>query len=117
MHFYETGPKEEPKMTKESTIAAAIVVIGLLIAIPGIIFLMAIINAFVISTLWGWYIVPFFLSKPLPLSIAFGLSLLIGYMQSGLYRKDDRETKEKIIQAIVVPSVTLFFGWAGTFFI
>jgi hypothetical protein len=95
--------------------------VGLAIAaiflLPGIIFVAALVKAFVISTLWHWYIVPFFHVADMPMAIAFGLSLMINYIIPTRDNFKDLKTGEKFLHIFLAPAVVLLFGWVGTYFI
>ena len=103
------------KKDKQTAVAAvaALAIAGL----PVLIFVGSAIQAYVISTLWGWYIVPFFGMKPLPLSVAFGISLMVNYLQPINHSKDERKSSEKISQNLLRPVLVLLFGWVGTHFL
>lgn len=76
------------------------------------------LRAWVISTLWGWYIVPAFGLAPLRLVFAFGLSIIVNAIVSHSFNgKDERSTAEKFGYLIAFPLFTLLIGWIGTFFI
>jgi len=93
--------------------------IVILIALPIFIFVASVVQAYVLSTLWGWYVVPFFAAKPLPMVVAFGLSLIVNYVHPHLirYKEDTRGTGEKLLDSCLRPAVALLMGWVGTFFL
>ena len=95
-------------------------VIGLLcvatIVGPLIIFAAVVVRAFVIAKLWSWYIVPGFHAPDITLPVAFGVSLLVGYLMPQDHCADERDTSEKIGVAIFIPVFTLLVGWIGTLF-
>jgi hypothetical protein len=41
-------------------IGVVLIIVGLLVTLPGLIAIMAILNGFVLSVLWGWFMVPVF---------------------------------------------------------
>jgi membrane protein YdbS with pleckstrin-like domain len=88
------------------------------LAILALIVVISIIRAFVISKMWGWYVVPQFHVTELSLPIAFGFSILVAYLIP-FQRKssDDSQTLfnpfgDSLIQSLSV----LFLGWIGTNF-
>lgn len=86
-------------------------------AFCGIVFVQAVVTAYVFSTLWAWYMVPFFGMKELPLAFAFGISLIVSYFQPLHRGEDKRSLSEKFATAIAHPLVALLLGWLGTLFI
>lgn len=79
----------------------------------------ALIDGFVLSTLWGWLIVPLGL-PPLSLVAAMGVSLVVSYVTYH-YRADDcfkdprRTARERMVHSLAIlvtrPVLVLFFGW------
>jgi hypothetical protein len=97
----------------EKSVAAALLIA--VVAITGAIwaiFLLTCLRAWVIATLWGWYLVPAFGVPGLSLPVAFGISLITGY----LIRNEDRGWKERIASGLMMPFMVLFLGWVGTLF-
>lgn len=70
------------------------------------------IKAFVICLLWDWYFVSHFDLKPLTMPVAYGICLL-GQLFIGIRHN---KSQKDILLWLIVPFVTLFFGWVGTFF-
>lgn len=91
--------------------------IAAIIAAIAVIFLASVVNAFVISTLWGWYIVPHFNAQPLPLAIAFGIGLLTNYLIHHSYREQQGTSNQRLAYSIMLPISVLLFGWIGSFFV
>jgi hypothetical protein len=89
----------------------------LILSMPLLVFVGAIVQAYVISMLWGWYIVPFFGAKHLPLVFAFGICLLFQYLCPVNHPTDERKLSEKLSYAMARPLLVLLFGYIGTFFI
>jgi|APCry1669189733_1035249.scaffolds.fasta_scaffold35130_2 hypothetical protein len=89
----------------------------LILSMPLLVFVGAIVQAYVISMLWGWYIVPFFGAKHLPLVFAFGICLLFQYLCPVNHPTDERKLSEKLSYAMARPLLALLFGYIGTFFI
>jgi len=86
------------------------------LAVPVLIFGLCIVRSYVISTLWGWYVVPFFSMQPMPMVIAFGLSLMISYLTPFNHTADTRTSSAKIQYAIYQPLVAILLGYIGTLF-
>lgn len=91
----------------EGSLAKAI--FGLLIAVPLILW-----NAWVASTIWLWFIVPYGV-HPLTVANAAGMGLLI----SLLTRSNSLETEGSfgflLVLAVLKPAMILFFAWIITF--
>lgn len=82
-----------------------------LIAIVGIAAGLAVLNGWVLSILWGWFIVPTFAAPALSIPAAMGIAIAVGYMTSSTRGKDDREKWDKIATPFVHPIVALGVGW------
>lgn len=110
-------PDPPPRPTITDMLAGAAVVAGIVLLASPLIFLAVLVKTFVISTLWGWYMVPYFGVEPLPMVVAFGIILLVGYLMMPLMHHEDKRTwQQKLWAAIAVPPLFLFMGWLGTFF-
>ena len=80
-----------------------------------------VINGFIFSKLWLWFIVPIFETNPLKLAEAIGLMFLINY----LGRKCDKNVNDNwweefinsIFFLIIMAGFTLLFGWIVTLFL
>lgn len=75
------------------------------------------LNAWIITKIWDWYIVRAFGIAPITMITAFGLSILVSMLHSQQYNGEDkRDPYERIIGVIAAPLVSLLVGWIGTFF-
>lgn len=102
---------------KSKTYDDATKLIGLVIlGLPTLIFVISVLRAFVIQQLWSWYIVPGFHAPDITLPVAFGVSLLLGYLMPQARCTDERDNSEKIGVTIAIPAFTLLVGWIGTLF-
>lgn len=90
--------------------------VGELLAIILSSFVFIFVKAFVVSQLWEWYIVSHFETKSLPVVIAFGIGILVNFMITPSYTKDERPLSERISYAISLPIFALILGWVGTLF-
>lgn len=108
---------ENTKQNKLDIWYGAMLAIGVIMLLPAMIFIMSVVKAFVITTLWHWYIVPFFHLPELPLAISFGISLLISYLIPESENNKDWTLGQKLAYMILFPATVLLFGWIGTFFI
>lgn len=76
----------------------------------------AIMNGWVLSILWGWFVSPLFGLKELAIAPAIGFSLVVGmltHQESG--EQKERSNFENVVlifgRAVVSPLITLFIGW------
>ncbi len=102
------------------TLAWLSIAIGGTVCIIATVFVMSVINAFVFSAVWNWYVVPFFHQPPLPLVTAFGIGLLFATLrgwQSFEKHKSNTNISEAIATVLVFPAVILLMGWIGTWFV
>ena len=81
-------------------------------------------SGFVLTILWGWFVVPAFGLAPLSVPVAIGLSTIIGmYMKVKIddeaAKTSDEKAKEvitSIVVAAVKPAWLLLIGWIVTLF-
>ena len=97
---------------KETVALAIIIVFG----IPLMVW-----NGFVLATLWGWFIVPYFEAPALTVAMAVGITLVAGLF-TGRYRpgkSDDalRHTVHIIIFSAGYRAIALGMGWIVTGFL
>jgi hypothetical protein len=102
---------------KDNPTSIAAVAVLALVGAMVLVFLGCFVQAWILCKLWMWYIVPFFEFKPLTLPIAYGISLIVHFVQNIVPVKDKRKASEKIVTAIARPVLVLLFGWLGTLFI
>ena len=71
----------------------------------------ALYHAWVLATLWAWFVVPLGVAK-IGLAHAYGLSSINTVLLStrGLYAPEDKR-KEAIVAGLLMPILALFFGW------
>lgn len=91
--------------------------VGLLVLAVVAIVVGAVMNGYVLSVLWGWFVVPLFSAPPLSVATAIGLSLAVGMLVSrGSSSSDEKKDSGEAIvnlfaQVIFAPLFTLFVGW------
>lgn len=80
----------------------------------------SIFNGYVLSVLWGWFIVPTFVGAPQLLVVtAIGITLVVQYLthqiDDGGKKEDDDKFGQKMVKttvyAIAKPLLALFIGW------
>ena len=78
-----------------------------------------IVNGWVLSTLWGWLIVPTFHVQPLTIPAAIGLSLIAGYftMQPSKKGQEENSISYLIIFGLVKWIFALLIGYIVHFWI
>jgi len=78
--------------------------------------------AFVLTILWGWFIVPFFDMNKLPVAYAMGLCVISMLMFSKIPKIDENTDTfdlyfNMIFSNAFKPLFALFIGWITTWFI
>ena len=89
-------------------------VLGILTA--GLLF--AVYNAWVLSILWGWFIVPLGV-KSLSIAHAYGVTLVAGLFLSTRGIKENKNQDDwisSLITWLILPLAALFFGWIAVSF-
>ena len=94
--------------------AAILVSIGIIALIP----LAAMLNGYVLATLWVWFIVPVFDLPTLTVPYAIGISMVIGVLthQDCVTEKKDNWW-ESLLKIFTQPLAALAFGWIVRMFI
>jgi|OM-RGC.v1.031168147 hypothetical protein len=88
-----------------------------LIAFPIVIVLFtvgAILKGWVLSILWGWFIVPVFHLPQLSVVAAIGVAMALSYTVNGLTSgkgNKDKDGVARILTMLLGPFVVLFVGW------
>ena len=90
--------------------------IGLLVVAGGSVVALALLRGWVLSILWGWFVVPTFNLPQLSIPIAIGLALVVGFLahQSIDVKSPERTGAEKwahIAMFFVSPLLSLLFGY------
>lgn len=91
----------------------ALSVVGLIIAVIVGLFLFAIYNAWALTILWGWFIVPLGV-KALSLAHAYGFTLVTGFILSTRGVKDHKDKEDwisTVVTLLLLPLVVLGLGW------
>ena len=87
--------------------------------------LSSILNGWVLTKLWAWFIVPTFDAPMLGIAPAIGLSVIVGYLTQHASKSSDeddkyRSTGEKLAKAVFTaifnPLVYLLIGWIVSWF-
>lgn len=96
---------------------AVLAVIGGAVSIGALLAGSAVLSGWVLTVLWGWFVVPTFHVQPLGVVPAIGLSMLVTYLT--YHSQDVEEVKRSaterwtrvVITAIVRPALVLGFAW------
>lgn len=92
----------------------------LIMAVP-----LSILRGWVLTILWGWFVMPTFPVEPLGIAQAIGLSIFVTVL-AGTHKKQDKQTdatdpyfitSESIGRSINVSLIFLGLGWMLTFFL
>lgn len=89
---------------------ACLGVLFVLVSIP----LIAIFQGWVLTVLWGWFVVPTFALPKLSIAVAIGLTLIVGMFKSYQVKNEEKSTEDKVVEwvaGILVPLFILFLGW------
>ena len=77
----------------------------------------SIVGGYVLSIMWGWFVVPLFNLPPLSVPYAIGISLVVSFLTQPNYKSspDKEKAISKVIAEIVVgmfsPLMYLGIGW------
>lgn len=91
-------------------IGAGTVAVIILALSPVIVAPVAILDGWVLSKMWGWFIVGRFHLPPLSIPVAIGLALTVRFL-THQHAHDERKGWQKVLDLTVVPLMTLFFGY------
>ena len=94
-------------------------VLGALVLIPLVITISSIINGYVFSTLWGWFIIPIFGLTALSIPQAIGISMIVSFLTYQFQPSNKQNTKEddqkdmitRILHLVLYPITVLAVGY------
>lgn len=97
----------------EDTTEAWLVAIGVILGVPALVALISIWNGYVLSILWGWFVVPFLKLPALSVPEAIGL-VFVGHMLAG--GRASRKTEkgkffEELVTSLLAPLLALGVAW------
>ena len=96
----------------------ALLIILAIIGFPFLLAFSAIWRGYVLSILWGWFIVPLFGLPALSIPFAIGFSLIVGYMTHQATKTEDEPSWGTLTaHAALLPAFILLIGWIVTKFI
>lgn len=83
-----------------------------------LVFVTATLEGYVLSVLWGWFIVPVFAAPALRIPYAVGLALIVSMLTHKSKKPDDEPELPTILAtALVVPPIFLGCGWIVKLFV
>lgn len=81
----------------------------------------ALLKGFVITKLWGWFVVPAFGVAAISLPVAIGLGVLLSFMtctyMSGMIVRKEDWLKNTLMLMYTHPIIVLFTGWIVQMFL
>jgi hypothetical protein len=90
-----------------SIVAGAAVLIG----IVGLVLLAMVWRGFVLSILWGWFMVPLGLPN-ISVALAIGIAGVVGMLTHQIQvSKDEEDGAKKFLAAFMIPLFALGVGW------
>lgn len=79
----------------------------------------SILRGYVLSVLWGWFVVPTFGLPALSIPIAIGISMILAFTthQISVKKEEDKSVGTQFSNIILHPLLVLGIGWIVTLFI
>ena len=93
---------------------AFFIAVGAVVFTLAFVTVLAILRGWVLSILWGWFIVPFFGLPVLNIPYAIGIALVISYLTVSSSKKND---DIDYWRSTATPLFALLIGWIVTWFI
>lgn len=88
----------------------ALTAVGLLVGVFALSFVSALLDGYVLTILWTWFVVPTFGLRPLALVPAIGFSMVVSFLTPQM-PKGEVEWGDEIGKMFLRPAVMLFFAW------
>lgn len=110
--YYPRLKEHNTKTWFVETSFALLTVLGSGAVFLAVIFFAGVVQGFVLSQLWSWYVVPHFHMAPLPIAVAWGISLMFNVMQIQIQSK-----LRSTWGWLWVSCWCLCLGWLGTWFL
>jgi len=87
--------------------------VGMAKAVAWVVFAIgaAIWRGYVLTILWGWFVVHAFGAQPLAIPLAIGLSMLVTFLTHSPQNPKDTDSAFIIGMAVFGPALVLFMGW------
>jgi len=82
------------------------------LGLVGVIAVLAVLNGWVVSVLWGWFIVPLFSLPTLSIVQAIGLGMVVSYMTQPInFDQEEGELTKKILTIFLRPPFVVGIGY------
>lgn len=89
-----------------------------LVSVIVLVVISSILRGYVLSVMWGWFVVPTFGLPPLNIPIAIGLALIIAFTTHQVsLKKEEQDFGSQIGNSLIYPILLLGIGWIVTLFI
>lgn len=110
-----------PRITNHTSPHPSTVILGI-IFVPVVLFVQSVIQGFVLSVLWRWFISSQFGVKAISVPVAVGLSVLIGLLTNEtdvdpVNTSFSYAVLNGFIQSMVLSSLALIIGWVALQFV
>lgn len=95
------------------------IALAFLASIIVLVVISSILRGYVLSVLWGWFVVPTFGLPALSIPIAIGISLILAFTthQISVKKEEDKSFGTQFSNIILHPLLVLAIGWIVTLFI
>jgi hypothetical protein len=95
-----------------------------LFGIPALLVFSAMWRGYVLAVLWGWFFVPYLHAPTISVTVAIGISLIVGFLTHQDFQKKEEDNKdwpkkigEVVVKSVVGPGFALLAGWIVTQFL
>lgn len=91
--------------------------LSVLFGVPALVAAFAVWRGYILSILWGWFLVPLGVS-PITIPLAIGFSLIVGYFTNAMSkRKDENDVLDTALELTIAPLLFLAIGWIVHFWV
>ena len=90
---------------------AAFVITTMTIGIFGLMVATAIMRGYVLSILWGWFVVPIFGVPQIGIAQAIGVAMVVSLMTHQYVPQKEKDRWMPVITALLTPVFALAIGW------
>ena len=94
----------------------SLAMLGGLVGVPALLALMHTWKGYVLSVLWGWFIVPVFGLPALSIPFAIGVCIVVGLL-TFQHHEEKRSFGQLIPLSFLLPATALLCGWIVTKFL
>lgn len=92
-------------------------VVGILAFVGFILWIISasLLQGYVFSVMWGWFIVEWLSAPIMPITVAIGIAFMIAIFTAKM-KKSNEGVITQMVFALVYPTLVLGFGWVVTWF-